>query len=273
MIVVEVECLGTGKVAARRARGSEAAPRHKARPADGASSAVPRRGFAAALADAPNPADIPHRAPYRSANSRGGMMSPFELVFAAYGLLLGLAFAEVLGGFARTLKLKRAAKPVRVGWLTPLLGLVVMLDLTSFWGLAYDAREQIGANYPTLIGVLAMVGVYYLAASLIFPEVPEEWPDFDEWYDKQNRMVIGGLLAANVASWIGGMVLDAVHPLPEVAEVAGNEGVTLVYLFSGLGVLALLLALLFVKGRRLNVAMLAALAGLLMVAGCLEAWV
>lgn len=201
------------------------------------------------------------------------MMSPFELVFAAYGLLLGLAFAEVLGGFARTLKLKRAAKPVRVGWLTPLLGLVVMLDLTSFWLLAFDAREQIGANYPTLIGVLAMVGIYYLSASLIFPEVPEEWPDFDEWYDKQNRMVIGGLLAANVASWIGGVVLDATHPLPEVAEVAGNEGLTLVYLASGLGVLGLLIALLFVHGRRANVAMLAGIAALLMVSGVVEAWV
>ncbi len=59
-------------------------------------------------------------------------MSGFDLVFAAFGLLLGLAISEVLGGFSRALKLKRGAKPVRIGWLTPLLGLFVLLDLTSW---------------------------------------------------------------------------------------------------------------------------------------------
>ncbi|WP_010185265.1 hypothetical protein [Sphingomonas sp. PAMC 26605] len=200
-------------------------------------------------------------------------MSPFELVFAMFGLLLGLALAEVLGGFSRVLKLKRGARPVRVGWLTPLLGLVVMLDLTGFWLLAFDARAQIGANYVTLIGVLAMVGVYYLAATLIFPDRPEDWPDFDEWYDKQNRLVIGGLLAANVASWFGEMALDAVHPLPEVAEAVGNGWLVLVYLLSGFGVLGLLVALLLVRGRRANVAMLAGVCGLLLVSGAVEPFV
>ena len=87
-------------------------------------------------------------------------MSPFELVFAVYGLLLGLAVAEVLGGFSRTLKLKRGTKPIKVGWLTPLLGILVILDLTSFWLIAWETRDQIAANYLTLIGVLSIVGIY-----------------------------------------------------------------------------------------------------------------
>lgn len=135
-------------------------------------------------------------------------MSAFDLVFAVFGLLLGLAIAEVLGGFARALKLKRTAKPVRIGWLTPLLGLFVLLDLTSFWGSAYIMRDQMDASYLTLVVVLAIVGVYHLAASLIFPDEPEQWPDFDDWYDRQKRMVIGGLLLANVAVTIGQGVLE-----------------------------------------------------------------
>ncbi len=146
-------------------------------------------------------------------------MSPFELVFAVYGLLLGLAIAEVLGGFSRTLKLKRGTRPVKIGWLTPLLGLLVILDLTSFWVIAWEVREQIAANYLTLIGVLTIVGIYYLAATLIFPDAPEEWPDFDDWYDKQNRLVIGGLLAANVGTWIGHIGLEIAKPTPD-AELA-----------------------------------------------------
>src|SRR6185295_5418837 len=107
-------------------------------------------------------------------------MNPFELVFALFGLLLGLAIAEVLGGFARVLKLKRiggAAAAVRIGWLTPLLGLLVILDQTSFWLTAFNLRDVIPANYLTLLIVLAIVGTYYLVSTLIFPDDPEKWPD------------------------------------------------------------------------------------------------
>lgn len=200
-------------------------------------------------------------------------MSPFELVFAVYGLLLGLAIAEVLGGFSRALKLKRGTRAVRIGWLTPLLGILVMLDLTSFWLLAWDAREQISANYVTLVGVLTMVGIYYLAATLIFPDEPEEWPDFDDWYDKQNRLVIGGLLAANVASWIGTSVLDAIHPLPEAPAGATDATAEMLYMISGFSILALFVALLTVKGRRWNAVMLATVCVLLVVSGVTEPYV
>jgi F0F1-type ATP synthase membrane subunit c/vacuolar-type H+-ATPase subunit K len=200
-------------------------------------------------------------------------MSPFELVFAVFGLLLGLAVAEVLGGFSRAVKLKRGTRPVRVGWLTPLLGLLVMLDLTSFWMVAWDAREQIDANYVTLVGVLTMVGIYYLAATLIFPDTPEEWPDFDDWYDKQNRMVVGGLLTANVASWIGVTALEIAHPSPELPATAGSDLALTIYLVSGLGILALLVALMIVKRRRWNVAVLVVLIVLIVVSGVVEPYV
>ena len=179
-------------------------------------------------------------------------MSPFDLVFALFGLLLGLAIAEVLGGFSRALKLKRGARAVRIGWLTPLLGLVVILDLTSFWIIAYEARDQLSANYLTLIAVLAIVGTYYLAATLIFPDDPQEWPDFDEHYDRQNRAVVFGLLAANVGSWIGQIALEVVAPTPET-PFTPDEVVDAV---AGLAILLLLIALIVAKGRRTNVALL-----------------
>jgi hypothetical protein len=196
-------------------------------------------------------------------------MTPFELVFALFGLLLGLAIAEVLGGFSRALKLKRGARPVRIGWLTPLLGLVVILDLTSFWIVAYGTRDQLSVDYLTLIAVLGIVGIYYLAASLIFPDDPEEWPDFDEHYDRQNRFVILGLLAANMGSWIGLIALEAVAPTPETPVTPDD----LVDAFAGLGILILLIALIFVKGRRTNLAMLAALVLLLAGSAVVEAMV
>src|SRR5437763_13628157 len=96
----------------------------------------------------------------------GAAMSPFEFVFSLFALLLGLSLAEVLGGLARTLKQWRT---VRRGWLTPLLGLLVRLDLTSSWARAYSLRESIPANFLTLVIVLSVTGLYYLAATPVFP--------------------------------------------------------------------------------------------------------
>jgi peptidoglycan/LPS O-acetylase OafA/YrhL len=195
-------------------------------------------------------------------------MSPFELVFTLFGLLLGLAVAEVLGGLSRAFKLRRSAKPVRIGWLTPLLGLFVVLDLTSFWGIAYDARDQLGANYPTLVAVLAIVGTYYLAATQIFPDDPEEWPDFDAYYDRHNRIVLAGMLAANIGSMIGQGVLESMSPSPAAGPT--NEIAEMVYMTGALTFLAALIALMIVKSRRWNVGLLALLIVLLLVTSSIE---
>lgn len=78
-------------------------------------------------------------------------MTAFELIFSLFSLLIGLAIAEVLGGFARSVRARRSTRPVRIGWLTPLLGLFVILDLLTFWTIAYAAREQLGWDGLTMI--------------------------------------------------------------------------------------------------------------------------
>ena len=74
-------------------------------------------------------------------------MDNFNLVFSLFGLLLGLALAEVFGGFGAALQERRK---IRIGWLTPLLGLVVACDLTTFWSWAWDARAAVSARYLVL---------------------------------------------------------------------------------------------------------------------------
>lgn len=117
-----------------------------------------------------------------------------------------------------------------------------------------------------------MVGIYYLAASVIFPDEPEEWPDFDAWYDRQNRLVIAGLLTANILSWIGVGVLDGMVPTAETAATAAqwHPVLTPLYLASGVGILVLLGVLLKVTSRRWNVALLSVLILLFFVSGVIE---
>ena len=76
------------------------------------------------------------------------MMSQFEFIFSLYSLLLGLSLVELLSGLGKTVKARlhvdeEAKAGYRVGWLTPLLGLFVMLDLLSFWGAAWAVRDII----------------------------------------------------------------------------------------------------------------------------------
>ena len=57
-------------------------------------------------------------------------MDAFNFAFSLFAIILGLSLVEVLTGFSRALRHRRV---VHLGWLTPLLALFVMLDLTSFW--------------------------------------------------------------------------------------------------------------------------------------------
>ena len=72
-------------------------------------------------------------------------MSNFEFVFSLFGLLLGLALAEVLGGFGTAIQ---SRKKVRIGWLTPLMALLVALDITSFWMIAWSVRTTCEPKKP-----------------------------------------------------------------------------------------------------------------------------
>lgn len=126
-------------------------------------------------------------------------MRPFALVFVVFSLLLGRTLCEALAGYSRALTASRGPHPVHTGWLVPQLGLVDVLDGWTFWLLAWNKRKQIDANYPTLIEVPIVVAGA-IAATLIFPDAIEDRPDLAAWYLPRRRLVLGGLLGANVAN-------------------------------------------------------------------------
>lgn len=131
-------------------------------------------------------------------------MSGFEFLFSLFGLLLGLSLAEVLGGFGKALK---ARARIRIGWLTPLLGLLVMLDLIGFWITAWSVREAIPVNYLTLMLLFVVTALYYLAANLVFPEEPDRCPDFDIHFWANKRLVVAAVLALNLPAYAADLIL------------------------------------------------------------------
>ena len=119
-------------------------------------------------------------------------MSEFEFIFALFGLLLGLSIIEILGGLARAIEARlRPGAMLRIGWLTPLLGVFVLLDLLSFWMAAWVARGLVSVSGHTLMAVTLFASSYYLAARLVFPPEPDETPDFDAHFFRIRRIVLG----------------------------------------------------------------------------------
>jgi hypothetical protein len=140
-------------------------------------------------------------------------MSDFEFIFALFGLLLGLSIAEVLGGVARAIEARlRPGTPVRIGWLTPLLGTFVMLDLLSFWQAAWVVRGAVAVSGKTLMAVTAFASAYYLAARLVFPRDIDEQPDLDAYFFRVRRIVIGVLFALLLSQLVFYADIPAIAP-------------------------------------------------------------
>lgn len=122
-------------------------------------------------------------------------MSAFEFVFSLFGLLLGFSLVEVLGKLAAAVK---ATPQVRLGWLTPLLSVLVLLDVTGFWSIVWQARDVIPPNYGVLVVGLTITGLYYFAASLVFPSAFDAGIDLDRWYFDHKTTVLAILLACQL---------------------------------------------------------------------------
>lgn len=121
-------------------------------------------------------------------------MSAFEFYFSLFGLILGLAIAVVIGGLSDVL---RERTRIKIGWLTPMLALFVLFDLSSLWVNTWTGMADIQVAYGPFIAALIVAGIYFFAASMIFPKIATDWPSLDDYYMSHYRWVVGGVIAAN----------------------------------------------------------------------------
>src|SRR3954464_13294623 len=117
-------------------------------------------------------------------------MDSFSFVFSLFGLLMGLALAETIGGFGKALEMRHK---IRIGWLLPLLGLYITFDITSFWLIAWQNRSEIPVDFLSLAAGLFIFGIYYLVALLAFPDDIEKWADLDAYYFEHRKWLVGGM--------------------------------------------------------------------------------
>jgi len=124
-------------------------------------------------------------------------MDRFEFFMVFYGLLLGLAVAELLRGFAN---IARARTRPKLGWLTPVLAVVVFFAIiTSFvdaWAKMADVRLRLESFIlPSIIG-----GAYFFAAVVVVPKHLDEWNNLDDYFFARRKWTVGLLLAPFLAT-------------------------------------------------------------------------
>ena len=173
-------------------------------------------------------------------------MTIFEMVFNLIGLVLGLALVEVLGGLAKAIK---SRPEERIGWLTPLLGAWVVLDVSAFWGIAWEVRDLLTTLWPSLLVGVVLASVYFLAAALIFPNDIDNQPDPDAHYWATKRKVIGLVLFCDLAVLL---LVQLLGRTPSVWVIAMN-----VVYFSTI------IATFFARGRTTNLVLLVALTAIM----------
>ena len=122
-------------------------------------------------------------------------MSGFEFIFSLFGLMLGLSLAEGLGGLTRAIKARGIAT---IGWPTALLGLFVSCDVVTFWMYGWAMRDQLPLSWPVMFGGFVVTAIYYVAASLVFPDALDRDSDLTAHFDKNYRTVIGAVLVCNL---------------------------------------------------------------------------
>lgn len=129
-------------------------------------------------------------------------MSAFEFFFSFYGLMLSLSVGTLAIGAARAFKHR---KTVPVGWLTPLLAVFVALDIATFWDSAWTNFRHLPFSYGLLVAGLAIAAVYFVAASLIFPDETDRPETLNDHFWANKRAVLILLIVANLLGLAGAL--------------------------------------------------------------------
>ncbi len=122
-------------------------------------------------------------------------MSSFEFFMAFYGLLLGLAFAELMSGFASLL---RERMPPRLGVITPLVAAIVFVEMLANFVDAWNRLQEVRIAFLPLLVPTIIALVYFAVAVILVPRDLSEWPALDDYFDRRKRWIVGLLLGVNL---------------------------------------------------------------------------
>lgn len=152
------------------------------------------------------------------------MSEAFGFMFAFYGLLLGLAVAEIVSGFSRAYDERRKRK---LGFIAPLFGTLLLVDLITFWMNAWAYRKLESVSYVVALVVALVALLYYFAATQVFPKASEK-DTLDNHIMEHRKVVVFCVMASNMITQIP-PAFDAWTTSWPIAQVFLWAGLNLAY--------------------------------------------
>jgi hypothetical protein len=132
----------------------------------------------------------------------------FDYLFSFYGLLLGIAVANVAIGFA---DMWRDSGKIGVGYCPPLLGLVVMLGGMNVWLTMWHLRGAATVDAWQMLAATAVAMPYVFVSRAMFPGAEQETErSLEEHYLRHRRLILLVLVAPPVASILSKVLLDRI---------------------------------------------------------------
>ncbi len=131
-------------------------------------------------------------------------MSAFEYIFTFYGLLLGLAAANVATGFADKWRDRRQ---ITVGVCTPLIAVIVLLGAMNLWLQFWNTREaaEIGAWH--MIRLTGVALPYVFLSRAMFPGAGVA-TSLEDHYLEHRRLMLLALATSPTVSMIATTILQ-----------------------------------------------------------------
>jgi hypothetical protein len=135
-------------------------------------------------------------------------MGPFDYLFTFYGLLLGIAVANVAIGFA---DMWRDCGKIAVGYCPPLLGTIVMLGGMNVWLTMWHVRQDVTVGAWQMLAATGVAMPYVFVSRAMFPGAERESErSLEEHYLRHRVLILLVLTIPPVVSLVSKILLDRV---------------------------------------------------------------
>ena len=154
------------------------------------------------------------------------MTDAFDFLFGFYGLLLGLAVAEIAAGFSRAWDSRRRQK---LGLIGPLFGAVLLLDLLTYWLSAWEHRGVEAVTFEVAFIAAIAALLYYFAATQVFPKEGQA-ESLDDHIMDHRKAVVFCVIASNLTTFLPAFLeeVTTLHQL-DAATLALWGGLNSIY--------------------------------------------
>lgn len=137
-------------------------------------------------------------------------MDAFGYLSVLLSIILGLALAQVLQGY-RAILLARGR--VRLSAAVLIWSGLLLAIVAQAWWASFGLRDRTHWDFLTFAIILAQMGLIYMAAALVLPDVPSGSAiDLAEHWQRHRAPFFGFMIAMLAASLLKSVALDARLP-------------------------------------------------------------